>query len=154
VIAWRLDQEKYAASWDTGEGARLFGGRWNSPAVSAVYCSFDPSTAIAENAVHKGFRVLDTQPHVLSAVKIIDVQLMHVVYPKDVPNPNWMFPGIVTPGQQSFGDRLLEEHPFVAIPSVVSRSSWNLIFAPRKAAGLYALVEQSRFALDPRLVER
>ena len=54
-------------------------------------------------------------------------------------------------GQQAFGDDLLANHPFVAIPSVVSGHSWNLIFTATRATGLYSLIDQERFALDTRL---
>lgn len=54
-------------------------------------------------------------------------------------------------GQQKFGDALLAKHDFVAIPSVVSRHSWNVIFDPVKTAALFHKIEQERFVLDPRL---
>ena len=62
LVAWRLDKEEFAPTWDNGEGAYRAGGRWNSIGVRAVYCAIDPATAILEVAVHKGFIVLDTVP--------------------------------------------------------------------------------------------
>src|SRR5690606_31231034 len=56
LIAWRLDAKKFAPTWDSGEGAYRFGGRWSSPGTRAVYCSLDASTTILEVAVHRGFR--------------------------------------------------------------------------------------------------
>lgn len=151
LIAWRLDQAGYASTWDSGEGAYRVGGRWNSKGVRAVYCSIDPATAILEVAVHKGFRVLDTLPHVMTAAVIASVADIHVVNPADVPNPNWLRPGIPGAGQQDFGNDLLHRHRFVAIPSTVSRHSWNLIFLAGSAAGAYTLKLQEAFALDTRL---
>ena len=151
LVAWRLDQVDFAAVWDGGEGAFRAGGRWNSRGVRAVYASLDPSTAILEVAVHKGFRALDTVAHVLTAATILDPSSIRVVRPEDVPNPNWLRPGIPGAGQQAFGDALLARHPFMVIPSAVSSHSWNLIFVASVAAGLYALRLQERFALDTRL---
>ena len=68
-----------------------------------------------------------------------------------MPNPNWLVPGIVSTGQQEFGDQLLREHKFVLLPSTVSRHSWNLVFVATVAAGAYALKLQEPFALDTRL---
>ena len=150
LIAWRLDQAKYAATWDSGEGAYLAGGRWNSKGVRAAYCSVDPATAILEVAVHKGFKALDTVPHVLTAVTI-EPQGVFIVEPTSVPDPNWLRPGISSAGQQAFGDDLLGKHKFVLIPSVVSTASWNLMFVASNAAGSYAVKSQEPFALDPRL---
>lgn len=149
-MAWRLDQSKYAATWDSGEGAFLVGGRWNSRGVRAVYCAIDPATAILEVAVHKGLRALDTVPHVITAATI-DPDGVFVVEPSTVPNPNWLRPGIPSAGQQAFGDELLAKHRFVVIPSVVSTASWNLIFIGSNASGSYKLRSQDPFALDTRL---
>jgi len=150
-LAWRLDQAKYGASWDSGEGAYQVGGRWNSRGIRAVYCSIDPATAILEVAVHKGFKTLDIVPHVLTALLILDAASVHVVDPATIPNPNWLRPGIPSAGQQQFGDSLLAAHPFVAIPSAVSTRSWNLIFDRSVASGSYGLRLQESFALDTRL---
>ncbi len=150
LVAWRLDDARFASSWDSGEGAFRMGGRWNSRRVRAIYCALDPSTAILEVAVHKGFLALDTVPHVLTSANI-DPAGVHVVDPAGVPNPNWLRPGIPGAGQQAFGDDLLARHRFVAIPSAVSTFSWNLIFEATRAAGAYALRSQDRFALDTRL---
>lgn len=150
-LVWRLDQAGFAPTWDSGEGAYRVGGRWNSKGVRAVYCSIDPSTAILEVAVHKGFRALDTIPHVMTAAVITDMTNVHIVNPAAVPNPNWLRPGIPGAGQQAFGDDLLRRHRFVAIPSAVSSHSWNLVFVASAATGAYTLKLQEPFALDTRL---
>lgn len=150
-MAWRLDQARFGATWDSGEGAYLVGGRWNSRGIRAVYCAIDPAAAILEVAVHTGFRALDTVPHVLTALTVTDPKSVHIVNPADVPNPNWLRPGIPSAGQQDFGDRLLARHRFVVIPSVISTQSWNLVFVGATASGTYAVRSQERFALDTRL---
>jgi RES domain-containing protein len=150
LVAWRLDQAIYASTWDSGEGAYLVGGRWNSRSVRAVYCSIDPGTAILEVAVHKGFKALDMIPHVITEVTI-DPPSVFVVEPSMIPNPNWLRPGIPSAGQQAFGDDLLSDHKFLLIPSVVSTASWNLVFVGSNAAGSYEVKSQEPFVLDTRL---
>ncbi|HJP68612.1 MAG TPA: RES domain-containing protein [Sphingomicrobium sp.] len=151
VFAWRLDEERFKGTWDSGEGAFLFGGRWNSAGNRTVYCSVDPATAILEVAVHKTFRVLDTVPHVLTGIRIADESAIHIVEPGAIPNANWLRPGIPNIGQQRFGDDVLEKHAFVLIPSAVSTHSWNLIFDPVLARDKYSLHLQEGFVLDTRL---
>jgi RES domain-containing protein len=151
ITAWRLDQARFAPSWRRGEGAFLYGGRWNSKGVPAVYCSLHASTAILEVAVHKGFRVLDTVPHVLTSIRILEPSDVRIVDPAEVPNANWLRPGLPSAGQQAFGDALLRDHPFVAIPGTVSPASWNLVFLDSAAIGRFELLEQAPFALDTRL---
>ncbi|TAU72899.1 hypothetical protein ELI07_26380 (plasmid) [Rhizobium leguminosarum] len=87
----------------------------------------------------------------MTAAVVADVGDIHVVYPGSVPHPNWLRPGIPSAGQQAFGDDLLRQRHFVAIPSAVSRHRWNLIFLAGSATGAYALKFQEAFALDTRL---
>ncbi|MGV3661007.1 MAG: RES family NAD+ phosphorylase [Prosthecobacter sp.] len=50
--AWRLVKEKHAGSAFDGEGAWLFGGRWNSVGTRVVYTSGTQSLAALETLVH------------------------------------------------------------------------------------------------------
>lgn len=78
LIAWRLDQARFASTRESGDGAFQVGGRWNSKGVRVVYCALDPATAILEVAVHKGFKALDTLPQVLTALHIADESDVHI----------------------------------------------------------------------------
>jgi RES domain-containing protein len=151
VVVWRLDREKHAPTWSSGEGAFRAGGRWNSKGVYAVYCSLDPATAILEVAVHKGFDLLDTQPHRLSEILIEDLTDALIVQPADVPNPSWLHPGSGSRGQKLYGDSLLANYPIVIIPSAVSSQSWNVLLTSAAATTSCRLLSQDRFALDTRL---
>lgn len=148
---WRLDDAVHAASCCSGIGAQRLGGRWNPKGVAAVYCSLDPATAILEVAVHKGFAALDVKPHVLSVIEIADPAEVFVMAAASVPNANWLTPGLPSDGQQQLGKSLLAKHRFFAVPSAVSRHSWNLVFDPAKAAGKFRLLLQEPFSLDTRL---
>lgn len=151
VTGWRLCASAFLPTWDSGEGAYLAGGRWNNPGTRAVYASLDPATAILEVAVHLGFAILDTQPHSLIAFTIGDPTTIHVVEPRDIPNPNWLRPGYPSAGQRDFGDRLLRAHRFVAIPSTTSSHSWNLVFVADRVTPCHDRLFSESFALDPRL---
>ena len=150
-LAWRLDLQPHGSAWDGATWSAKVGGRWNPVGYPVVYCSADPATAILEVAVHKGFATLDTVPHVLTRARILEATDVHVLMPEDVPNAGWLRPGSPSHGQQAFGRALLEQYPFVVIPSTVTQESWNLLFNPTRAAGRYALEAQNRFALDTRL---
>src|SRR6266446_6569549 len=52
VVGWRIVKEKHARSAFSGEGARIFEGRWNSAGVRMVYCSEHVSLAALEILVH------------------------------------------------------------------------------------------------------
>ncbi len=50
--AWRVTPAKHAATAFSGEGARQYGGRWNSIGTAVVYCSAHLSLAVLETLVH------------------------------------------------------------------------------------------------------
>jgi RES domain-containing protein len=52
VSAWRITKRKHARSAFTGEGARLYGGRWNSPGTEIIYTAESQSLAVLEILVH------------------------------------------------------------------------------------------------------
>lgn len=151
VNGWRIDGAQFAKSWDSGVGAQSVGGRWNPVGLKTVYCSVDPSTCIIEAAVHKKFKVLDTQPHVLTSIELTDLSNVRIVYPNEIPNPAWLHGGIPSTGQQIFGATLLQNHDFIFLPSAVSKMSWNIIFSPIRAIGKYMLRSQERLVMDTRL---
>jgi RES domain-containing protein len=150
LAAWRIERDKHLPAWTSAEGAFLVGGRWSSPGRRVLYAALDPATAILEVAVHKGFDVLDAIPHSLLELEI-DPKGVYVVRPTDVPNPNWLRPGTVSPNLQKFGDSLMDVHPIVILPSVVSTHSWNVLINVAEADALFKLTGKESFALDPRL---
>jgi RES domain-containing protein len=52
VVAWRIVKRKLARTAFDGEGARRFGGRWNSKGVAVVYLAQSQSLAALEILVH------------------------------------------------------------------------------------------------------
>jgi RES domain-containing protein len=52
LSAWRITKEKHAKSALSGEGARLYGGRWNSPGTAMIYTAQSQSLAVLEVLVH------------------------------------------------------------------------------------------------------
>src|SRR3990167_9051926 len=49
---WRLVKARLSAHAFDGEGARLHGGRWNSPGTKMVYTSQSAALAVLELLVH------------------------------------------------------------------------------------------------------
>lgn len=49
---WRITSSRYAERAFDGEGARLYGGRWNHPGTAVAYCSATLSLAVLEYFVH------------------------------------------------------------------------------------------------------
>lgn len=51
LVAWRLTTARFAKSAFSGEGARLYGGRWNRKGVPLVYTAASQSLAMLEMLV-------------------------------------------------------------------------------------------------------
>lgn len=151
LLVWRLETATHAAGWDQGEGAFQVGGRWSPAGRRVIYCALDPSTAILEVAVHKGFKALDTIAHKLLTIGISRASKSQVLDLSTVPDKAWLRPGAVSADQQAFGARLLDQHPIAVLPSVVSTHSWNLLIDAAGAKGMFALAASADFSLDPRL---
>ena len=77
--------------------------------------------------------------------------LVHRLDLTTIPNPGWLRSGTVSAGQQAFGNALLDVHPFLLVPSVVSTRSWNLVIDVTSAQGMFALKSAEDFSLDTRL---
>lgn len=131
-----------------GEGARLFGGRWNSAGVPLVYLSEHLSLAVLESLVYQDRRHL---PNDLIAytVEMPDALVEH---PREVP-PTW-FADPLRRQTRRFGDTWARERRSLAlrVPSAVIPSEFNLLLNPKHAdIEQIARVDQQPFVFDPRL---
>lgn len=66
MISWRITSHRNEDAV-SGEGARLFGGRWNRPGLAAVYASEHLSLAVLESLVHLD---TDTPPRTRWVIRI------------------------------------------------------------------------------------
>jgi RES domain-containing protein len=136
MIGWRLCRRQYATL--DGEGARRFGGRWNSIGRPIVYLADHPALAALEVRVH-----LDLPFDLLPA----DYVLMQV----DLPEPAPMASADTT---VAAGNAWLAAmtSATVRVPSVLIPHAWNLLLNPRHPDATQArTVDTERFRFDPRL---
>jgi RES domain-containing protein len=54
IEAWRIVKARHVVNAFDGEGARIEGGRWNSPGTAVVYTSQSAALAALELLVHLG----------------------------------------------------------------------------------------------------
>ena len=138
MIAWRLCRRPHADL--TGEGARIFGGRWNSAGRPVVYLAEHPALAALELRVH-----LDLPFELLPA----DFVLMRVSIP-DSPTI-----GLEAPARTvAMGDAWLIEARSAAlrVPSVLVPHAWNVLLNPRHPDAAQAeVLDVEPFAFNPRL---
>lgn len=125
---WRISKARYAQAAFTGEGARLFSGRWNPAGVRMVYTSSSLALAALELFVH-----LDptTAPDDLVAVaaEIPAALKIEKIALKELPG-NWR--ELDHPALQAIGAQWASEKRSVAleVPSAVIQDEWNLLLNP------------------------
>lgn len=148
--AWRIVKASRAPDAFDGEGARLYGGRWNSPGTAVVYTAQSRSLAALELLVHLQASQL------LMAYSSIPVEfedaLIETVDPERV-TPNWRdYPA--PSALQRLGDRWAAERrsAVLKVPSVVIPGEINFIINPRHPDfGRLAIGAPQRFEFDSRL---
>ena len=148
---WRIDRPRRDAF--SGEGAKRFGGRWNSPGVAMVYLSEHQSLAALEIFVH--LQPLVPHDKYLAYFVEWDAALMEELPAKKL-SSDWRTspPGPVT---MQIGDRWVREGRAVvlALPRAVLPAERNFLLNPAhpkfRQLRLHKPVD---FTFDPRLVGR
>ncbi|MBI3791768.1 MAG: RES family NAD+ phosphorylase [Gemmatimonadetes bacterium] len=124
---YRLCRRPYAVL--DGEGARLHGGRWNSPGRPVVYTSSSLSLSALEFLIHVDISLVPDDLVSLtielpSAISVLEVDL------GSLPS-SWNSPMKVEECQR-IGDAWLArgESAALRVPSVAVPSEWNILLNP------------------------
>lgn len=147
---WRITRRAYQAL--DGEGARLYGGRWNSEGVPVVYTSATLSLAALEYLVH--VEIENVPDDLVSLeIEVPDGVPVQGVSPADLPD-DWN--GVEDhPACSSLGDRWASDGASLVlrVPSAVIPHERNLLLNPRhpQMEGV-SVVSVERFSFDPRLL--
>ena len=150
IVAWRIAKEKHAKAAFSGEGARIFEGRWNSAGVRMVYCSENLALAALEILAHtqlvrmrdkfRAFRISFGKP------------LMEVVDLKKLPKGwNAQPPG---PVSKQIGDDWIKaaRSAVLALPSVLVPLERTFLLNPKHADfAKIKITDAGEFVLDRRL---
>ena len=145
MIAYRLAKAAFAAL--DGEGARLYGGRWNRPGAPMIYTSASPGLAVLEVLVH-----LDLAPELFPD----DYRLLGVFVPDEAPVQRLER----TPGEtgacRKVGDDFLAagQALVLSVPSIVVPQERNALINPRHPAAVdLRIASNEPFRFDPRLLK-
>ena len=125
---WRICRSAYAVEAATGEGARLFGGRWNSCGVRVVYASTSLALAAIEVFVNlepnlQPNDLVSIEGEIPDAIEISKLDLR--ILPA-----GWRQTRDET--LQRFGDEWIAAKQTVAllVPSAAIRGEWNILLNP------------------------
>ncbi len=125
---WRLVKTRYADTAFDGEGARLQGGRWNSPGTIVAYASDSSALAVLEVLVNlKDDSVLSSYSLVTAT---IPEKLVHTLDHRILP-PKWNS-SPVPPAVQAVGDKWAKKKASLVlkVPSAIVEASNNILINP------------------------
>lgn len=152
LVGWRLAAPEFSRTAEdmlSGEGARLYGGRWNSPGLAAVYLGDSLALAGMELLVHLGnLDVLKTYRKM--PVYIPEELVMHIE-PDELPRRWETGPRAAT---RAIGDKWLTagQSAVLQVPSAVVLGESNFIVNPNHPdVDAITTGQVSDFRYDPRL---
>jgi RES domain-containing protein len=150
ITAWRIVKRKHVRTAFSGEGARLFGGRWNSPGTAMVYTAASQSLAALELLAHLDSAAL------LSAYSVIPCEfeesLVELIDSSQLP-PRWRSDPPPDAIHALGNDWAASQRSAVLrVPSAIIASENNYLLNPRHPAfaGIVA-GKPVAFRFDPRL---
>lgn len=149
MFVWRLTLSQHASP--DGEGARLYGGRWNKPGTPVVYTSGSLSLAALEYLVHVDSDILPDSLVSITAT-IPDSLAIETIHRSGLPG-NWK-DEIIPVSLQERGTVWASEArtPILQVPSVVIEHEWNYVLNPLHPGFRSITWERPiRFSFDPRL---
>lgn len=147
---WRLCRGRYAAEAATGEGARLYGGRWNSRGVRVVYASTSLALAAVEIFVNLEPNL---RPADLVAIEgeIPDALRITKLDPRALPR-DWFESR--DESLHRFGDEWIRGASSAAmlVPSAAIRGEWNVLLNPaHQDFGQIRFRDSAPFEFDVRM---
>ena len=146
---YRIGRSKYATDL-TGEGARLFGGRWNNKGIPCLYTSESRALALLEYSVNVN---LDDVPRALT-MAIIDIpdSSIKIITEAELPG-NWK-QAPAPKETKDFGSSLFkdEKYSIFKIPSTVIPEEFNYLLNPLHTdSSSFKLIDVQDFIFDVRI---
>ena len=150
LTTWRIVAAKYKSKAFTGDGARLFSGRWNSKGVAVIYTAGSLALASIELVVN-----LPSPKLLQTFIRIparFDPSLVEELVPAKLPK-DWQSRPI-SPKTKAIGDTWAKQQrsAVLKVPSIVVPEEHNYLMNP--AHPDFAQIEVGRpviYHFDPRL---
>ena len=146
--AWRIVKAKHAATAFSGEGARLYGGRWNSAGVSLVYTSSTQALAALESLVH-------LNPPVIFKYAAIPLEFEADLVEKVTALPPGWANSPAPPSTRALGDLWAKEarSAVLELPSAIIPGESNVLLNPAHPDFKKIVIgKHVPFSFDPRLL--
>ena len=149
MIVYRIANEPFNEDL-SGEGAAMYGGRWNSMGVKMIYTAQSISLTILEALVHLRIDILPPAQFLLS-IEVPDKEIAVVSLEKI--KPGWASEVEYT---QWIGDQFIASGKslLLQVPSVIIPQEKNILINPlHKEFKKVKLISTELFRLDQRLIK-
>lgn len=154
---YRIQKDKHRDTVLSGEGARLYGGRWNKEGIPLVYTSSSMELALLEATVHfEGLPPAGLPPYILVTIDLPDEVISYPAV--ELLPPDWpLYEGYPADELAGFIQRQFQQTGCmgVAVPSVVMPHSKarNILLNPlNPAMSQVRIVSIQPHEIDPRLL--
>jgi RES domain-containing protein len=149
MIVYRVGKTKHSKDL-SGEGARLFGGRWNHQLVPCIYVSATRALALLEYSVNVD---IEGMPHLLSIISLeIPEKLIKELKTGELP-ADWKT--IPAPSStKNIGTQFLKalSSPILKVPSVIIEEEFNYVLNPlHKDSSRFKIIDIKEIKFDVRI---
>lgn len=138
----------------SGNGARLYGGRWNSPGVPVLYTASSRSLAALELLVHTSHQYVPDDLYLIT-IQIPENTIIETIG-ADVLNAGVKKRGIAADFQQMGDDWVKSRRSLVLkVPSVIIPEEHNYLINPLHTNAIkVSIIANRTFEFDKRLMLR
>jgi len=153
VTGWRIVKAPYAPAAFDGEGAKRYGGRWNSPGLPVVYTAGSQALAALEMLVHLGTSTV--LPAYVSIACAFDESIVLRLDRQRLPRSWRSYPS--PPRLALLGDAWLKDETSAVldVPNAIIPTESNYLLNPRHADfASIAIRKPQAFDFDVRLLQR
>jgi RES domain-containing protein len=153
ITVWRICAAKHVKDAFSGEGAKIYPGRWNKHGTKMVYTAQSESLALLEIIVNvPSYRHLKT--HVVTPATF-DTALITFLDPSKLPT-DWL-DNPIPPSTRSIGDAWAKSSSSAVfcVPSTVIPTEYNYLLNPDHSDFSRILIGKPKgLHLDPRLAKK
>ena len=149
MLVYRLGKTEFSRDL-SGQGAKLYGGRWNNVGTACLYTSQSRALAILEYSVNVSVQFI--QKDLSFTVIEIDDKSIFEINKNELP-VNWSV--IPTPSSTKiFGSNLMlnSGYPILRVPSVIIDKEYNFLLNPSYIANnVFRILDVEPFQFDFRI---
>lgn len=155
LSGWRVADPAFATTPEemlSGEGAHLYGGRWNSKGVRVVYLGSSLAQAAMELLIYLGRADILNTFHKIE-VSFEESFVQHILL-EDLP-PDWSVPSMASSVKAVGDDWVADQTSLILqVPSAAVKGEYNYLFNPAHPdAGAAIYGPMTPFDYDTRLLD-